>query len=243
MHINCKKENLSQEETQLLQGDFRPDMHDDFRVVGKSLSVRNNIYLQSSAMMAFAKMSNAAKRDGIELYILSGTRVFADQKRIWESKFSGKRKVENQDLSQSISDYKERAKKILEYSSMPGTSRHHWGTDLDIAFSREKEGMMLLNKSFETGQGLKTYEWLLLNASKYGFCQPYKENPIQRSNGKYQNGYLEEKWHWSYKPLATSYLQKYQKHIQKFKPAGFLGAQEASKLYTDYVLNIHQDCN
>ncbi|NJK84501.1 MAG: M15 family metallopeptidase [Saprospiraceae bacterium] len=41
----------------------------------------------------------------------------------------------------------ERALKILKYSSMPGTSRHHWGTDIDLnSFS---------NSYFEQGEGKK----------------------------------------------------------------------------------------
>ena len=55
------------------------------------------------------------------------------------------------------------AKTILLYSSMPTTSRHHWGTDMDIN--------SLENSYFASGQGLKEYTWLKKNAAKFGFCQ------------------------------------------------------------------------
>jgi len=48
---------------------------------------------------------------------------------------------------------------------MPGTSRHHWGTDVDL-FSLD-------NKFFESGDGKIWYSWMVQNAAKYGFCQPY----------------------------------------------------------------------
>ena len=57
---------------------------------------------------------------------------------------------------------------ILEYSSAPGTSRHHWGTDMDIN--------ALQNDYFSNkGNGAFLYEWLQKNAAKFGFCQPYNK--------------------------------------------------------------------
>lgn len=63
------------------------------------------------------------------------------------------------------------------YSSMPTTSRHHWGTDMDIN-SVEPE-------YFESGQGLLEYNWLKANAHKFGFCQPYSP----KDDGSRTQGY------------------------------------------------------
>ena len=39
--------------------------------------------------------------------------------------------------------------KIIEYSTLPGTSRHHWGTDIDIIDAEPpEEGDVLLPKNF-----------------------------------------------------------------------------------------------
>ena len=49
-------------------------------------------------------------------------------------------------------------KEIMKYSSMPSTSRHHWGTDIDLN--------SLENSYFEKGEGKKySIGWLqmLLN--------------------------------------------------------------------------------
>ena len=90
---------------------------------------------------------NKAKRDSIDLKIISGTRNFYEQKAIWNRKWN---------LYNNLNPI-HRAKKILEYSSMPSTSRHHWGTDIDLN--------SLNNSYFNTGKGLKTYQWLKIPRS------------------------------------------------------------------------------
>lgn len=101
-----------------------------------------DIYLNYMTYKAFLEMSNKAKRDSIDLKIISGTRNFYEQKAIWNRKWN---------LYNNLNPI-HRAKKILEYSSMPSTSRHHWGTDIDLN--------SLNNSYFNTGKGLKTYLWL-----------------------------------------------------------------------------------
>lgn len=81
-------------------------------------------YLRKEAMQAFSSMHDAAKQDGITLKIISATRTFFAQKAIWEAKWS--------DAAELYPNAYTRAKYILRYSAMPGTSRHHWGTDIDI---------------------------------------------------------------------------------------------------------------
>lgn len=120
----------------------------------------------------------------------------------------------------------ERAKKILEYSSMPSTSRHHWGTDIDIN--------SLDNSYFTKGKGKKEYEWLVKNANDFGFYQVY----TNKNNGR--KGYNMEKWHWSYLPLANKYLNYYNKNIKYKDIKGFNGSKFAKKLniIKDYVNGV-----
>lgn len=181
-----------------------------------------NGFLRKEAYEAFEQMARAAKKDGVNLVIISATRNFDSQKKIWENKWNGKTKVEGKDLT-AVSDSKERARLILLYSSMPGTSRHHWGTDMDLN--------SLDNNYFLKGEGLKIYQWLSAHASEYGFCQPY----ISKANGR--KGYEEEKWHWSYSPLSKVLLTEYKKQISYSDINGFQGSEQAPSLniLTDYV--------
>jgi LAS superfamily LD-carboxypeptidase LdcB len=164
------------------------------------------LYLNKDVYSAFTRMYNAAKQEGIALKILSGTRNFEEQKMIWKRKWEKHKSIEPT----------ERAKKILEYSSMPSSSRHHWGTDLDLN--------SLSNSYFSGGKGKVIYDWLNANANDYGFYQVYTE----KENGR--TGYNLEKWHWSYLPLASEYLKFYNTNITYKDINGFKGAELAKGL-------------
>jgi len=188
-------------------------------------------YLQKETYDAFLKMYQAAQEDSITLTIISATRNFDRQKEIWEAKWNGERTVRGEDLSQKYPDKKERALKILRYSSMPGTSRHHWGTDIDLN--------SLSNTYFESGDGLATYSWLTTHAGTYGFCQVYSDKSQEN-----RTGYEMEKWHWSYLPLALLYTRAYKKYIDLEDISGFEGAEVAKELNVieHYVLGLSTAC-
>ena len=190
----------------------------DFKKVDKIHAVKP-IYLNAMVYSAFKEMHAAAKNDGIELKILSGTRNFNEQKAIWERKWN---RLDSLEAS-------ERAQNILKFSAMPGTSRHHWGTDIDLN--------SLENSYFEEGRGKAEYEWLVKNAKNYGFYQVY----TARESGR--TGYEEEKWHWSYLPLASQYLEQYLALIDPCEINGFEGSElaEATNIITTYVNGIPQD--
>jgi len=200
-----------------LLGKFDPTTHPKFSKLSDehTRGSARGAYLRKETYEAFIKMSDAAKLEGVELIIISATRNFDSQKRIWENKWNGKVQVEGKDLT-TVSDPKERARLILLYSSMPGTSRHHWGTDMDLN--------SLENNFFESGEGLKIYQWLTAHAAEYGFCQPYTSKTSDRT------GYEEEKWHWSYLPLSGEFLETYQKHIRYPDIKGFAGSEVAKPL-------------
>jgi LAS superfamily LD-carboxypeptidase LdcB len=218
-------------EIDYLLGKFDPATHPDFAKIPSEITNKENVYLRKEVLEAFIKMRNAAKEDNITLTIISATRNFQAQKVIWEAKWNGGRLVEGQNLSISIKDPAQRALKILRFSSMPGTSRHHWGTDIDIND---------LNDSyFLSGNGKKEYEWLVKNAGKFGFCQVYSPKGAQRPNG-----YEEEKWHWSYTPTSEILLQQYQEKVKPEDINGFQGAETAQSINVikNYVLGISPNC-
>ena len=211
-----------------LLGHFEPDCDARFEKIPALYSAGAGIggYLRKETLEAFSKMHEAAKKDGITLTIVSATRNFARQKSIWESKWTGKTLVEGKDLSQG-KDSIERAKIIMRFSSMPGTSRHHWGTDIDINSVEDSY--------FETPEGRKVYQWLTVNAPRFGFCQPYTSKIATR-----RTGYEEEKWHWSYLPVSSQLLKKYNEIIDVKDLIGFKGCSvtEVVQAVTIYVNGI-----
>jgi len=114
---------------------------------------------------------------------------------------------------------------------MPGSSRHHWGTDIDIN--------ALTNEYFEKGKGQKEYDWLVANAASFGFCQPYSPKGDARPYG-----YNEEKWHWSYLPISKKLSEQYKLRIKNEDIKGFAGAESAPQIdiVNKYVLGINKAC-
>lgn len=214
-----------------LIGKFEPSGDSLFVKIDRKYTAKSNIYMHREAYASFERMHAAAAADGIRLHILSATRNFEYQRSIWEAKWTGARLVGGKNLGQSSMAPPEKAKTILRYSSMPGTSRHHWGTDIDLND--------LENSYFESGEGKKVYDWLVAHAHEYGFCQPYSPKGSQRPNG-----YEEEKWHWSFMPVASRYLAAYREYVTYDDVQGFKGDESAEPLdvITNYVLGINLEC-
>jgi zinc D-Ala-D-Ala carboxypeptidase len=203
-----------------ITGKFRPEWHVDFIEVEAQDASREGMMLRKETYEAFKKMSWAAKKAGIKLTIVSATRNFDYQKGIWDEKWKK--------FEKTVKDPAARARKIMEYSAMPMCSRHHWGTDIDI-------GTVQAN-FFETPDGKKLYAWLSENAPKFGFCQPY-------TAGR-PTGYREEKWHWTYLPLAKEFTEFAKKNLKNEQISGFSGAETAALIdvVKNYVLGINVAC-
>lgn len=214
-----------------LTGRVDPASDPGLVVVSDAYASRAGMYLREEAYAAFREMHAAAMADGIRLTILSAFRTFEHQKRIWEDKWHGRRELHGNVMATDIDDPAERAREILRFSAMPGTSRHHWGTDIDLN--------SLQNSYFESGEGQEIYAWLSVNGSRFGFCQPYTAHGDRRDGG-----YEEEKWHWSYIPVAGEYLEAYGRLISYPQITGFDGSETASsiRVIENYVLDISQDC-
>ena len=214
-----------------LLGHIDPASDDHFVLIDPAYANRSGMYLRREAYEAFLKMREAALEDGVALRVLSATRDFAHQRRIWENKWHGRQVLYGNIVATDIDDPVERAREILRFSAMPGTSRHHWGTDVDLN--------SLVNSYFESGEGKRIYDWLQANADDYGFCQPYTRHGEARIGG-----YEEEKWHWSYLPLSSQFLEAYKEMITYEDITGFAGSEVAVKLdvITHYVIDINQAC-
>lgn len=219
-------------ERDYLMGKFDPSAHPDFTTVDVQHADREGLFLRRDTYTAFVRMYDAAKNDGVRLQIRSATRNFNYQKGIWERKWTGETKIENgKDASVAYPDPVDRARAILLYSSMPGTSRHHWGTDIDLnSFN---------NDWFGEGEGLRLYRWMNTHAHHYGFCQPYSDKSKEN-----RTGYEEERWHWSYMPVSIPLTRQAGKELANDMITGFMGAEAAEEvdMVGNYVLGISSNC-
>ncbi len=192
-----------------------------------------DINLRKEAYDAFLAMRKAAYNDGIEIKIASSYRNFNRQQEIWERKYIT---YTNKGLSPAKA-----IDKIIEYSTIPGTSRHHWGTEIDIIQGRRKTKLGLLNpKNFEEGGAFhELYQWMDKNASTYGFYIVYTKN-------KRRKGFKYEPWHYSYAPISIPMLKAYRNInlMRIYQDENFEGHEHLSPGFMqNYIRNHILDIN
>jgi LAS superfamily LD-carboxypeptidase LdcB len=150
----------------------------------------------------FLELQELAKKDGIQLEIVSGFRSFETQLAIWNRKASGEGPVygEGDDvLNIDELSPEELMHAILRWSALPGASRHHWGTDIDIydASKIQKEDLKLLVSEYEMGGPcgqLSLWMHSKMLSKECKFHLPYKED---------LGGVGTEPWHFSYTEDST----------------------------------------
>ncbi len=186
------------------------------------------INLREEAFESFLEMKKAAYSDGFDIKIVSSYRDYYRQRSIWERKYL--RFTEEQGMAPL-----DAIDKIIEYSTIPGTSRHHWGTDIDIIDGYPKvNGDVLVPEKFEADgpyEGLKL--WMDEHSEKYGFYLTYTNNPRRR-------GFKYEPWHYSYAPISISMLTAYRKLniLKLLQKEEFIGSEHFT---TGFIKTYVQD--
>ena len=157
--------------------------------------------LTAATAAAFNDMQVAAAYEGFNLQAASSWRSFERQLAIWNGKWRGERPLldaDNQPLDALQLDDMERLHAILRWSALPGTSRHHWGTDLDI-YDPDclPVGTRLALEPWEYEAGgwfADLGEWLGDHMADFGFFLPYAK-PLDAAQGV-----AYEPWHISFAP-------------------------------------------
>lgn len=109
--------------------------------------------------------------------------------------------------SEAALSSEQRQREILQVTSAPGISRHHWGTDFDL-FDPSLSASTWLSDRFL----LSAYRWMSEHGIKFGFFQPYGTRTMRGDRG-----YLEERWHWSYYPVAHALSAFIRAHGEAFE--------------------------
>ncbi|MEM7087751.1 MAG: M15 family metallopeptidase [Bacteroidota bacterium] len=161
-------------------------------IVGDSYTSK----MHRATKSALHLMSEAAASENIKIEVVSAFRSFQRQKEIFEGKYErftaeGLRPLEA-------------IEKIIAYSTIPGTSRHHWGTDIDIIDANAtRPSSLLVAKNFHgKGPFCKLKEWLNVHAESFGFFEVYTDNPQRK-------GFEYEPWHFSYAEVSKPMLAAY----------------------------------
>ncbi|MGM0935425.1 MAG: M15 family metallopeptidase [Pseudomonadota bacterium] len=164
------------------------------------VTLGGNHRLQFNATKAFLAMQQAAAKAGFKLQSASAFRDFSRQQLIWNEKFVGKRPVldkQSQPLDIALLTEGELCEAILHWSALPGASRHHWGTEIDVYDPlRLPADQSLQLEPWEYEEGgyfAELNQWLTDNMATYDFYRPFTAKDA---------GVAYEPWHISYWPLS-----------------------------------------
>ncbi|MCR8921228.1 M15 family metallopeptidase [Dasania sp. GY-MA-18] len=162
--------------------------------------------LHKGVVAAYLDLQRRAAAAGFDLAIASAYRSYERQLAIWNAKLSGARPVYDSQnqllLLQGLSEWQQ-LQAVLRWSALPGASRHHWGTDIDIydraAVAPDYQLQLSLAEVSEGGPFNAMHNWLdelILAEPELGFFRPYDKD---------RGGVAPERWHISYAPLAAHY--------------------------------------
>ena len=155
---------------------------------------------------ALTALQSQAKTAGFDLKVVSGYRDFDRQLAIWNAKAEGKRTVldsNGQSLNMADLEPWQQVQAILRWSALPGASRHHWGTDIDVydasAVAEDYVVSLTTEEVEDNGPFAAMHDWLDLQIRSDSSCDFFR--PYQKDCG----GIAPERWHLSYAPVASEY--------------------------------------
>lgn len=192
----------------------------------------------------FLRLKRDAQEAGFDLQLASAYRDFDRQLKIWNLKASGERTL--LDDQERPLDFKalspiELVLAILRWSAIPGCSRHHWGTDIDIfdGNQQQPEDVKLVpSETIHPGPSAALHDWLdskISSQDAYGFYRPYATD---------RGGVSPERWHISYHLLSRRYLEAFTFSIFKknLEESEILLKEvlldNADEIYQRFFLNI-----
>jgi LAS superfamily LD-carboxypeptidase LdcB len=158
---------------------------------------------------AWRALAKDARSAGFDLAIASGYRDYQRQLAIWNAKASGARPVlDSAGIPMPLLELDEwsRVQAIMRWSALPGASRHHWGTDIDIydraAVPDDYRVLLVPEEVAASGPFGPLHSWLderIASGASYDFFRPYAQD---------RGGIAPERWHLSYAPTAARYQRQ-----------------------------------
>ena len=198
--------------------------------------------LHRDAVEPFLAMKSHAMLDGIYIEIVSAFRDLASQQRIWDRKFRGEYPLydehgnvrDHADLTED-----ELVDAIMCWSAVPGASRHHWGSEIDVidleALPEGYRLRMVPEEAAPAGVFHALHQWLDANMARFGFFRPYSTD---------RGGVHPEPWHLSYAPVSTVALELLTPEVvaDAVRASGMLGKEivleRLNDIHRRYVANV-----
>lgn len=189
--------------------------------------------MQEEVYEAYERMRQAAAKEGIDIKVVSAHRSYHRQREIWNAKYKT--------LTLQGLPAKDAIQEIITYSTLPGTSRHHWGTDIDIIDNANPQSgdVLLAEKFYGDGPSSALRSWMNRNAADYGFLEVYTDHPNRK-------GFAHEPWHYTYHSLSKAYLEVLTNQViseiakdEQLLGRKFLDADFFKRYTTEHLLDIN----
>lgn len=207
-----------------------------------NLSQINDLSVNTQA--AFRLLATHARSFGIDLKIASGFRSIARQTAIWNRKSepSFPLRYENSDVTAGDLTQEQWLSTVMRWSAVPGLSRHHWGTDIDVF------DQLALPDGYELQLTPDEYSSDGIFCSLHNFLNEYvdanSKSLFFRPYRSLTNGVAPEAWHLSYIEEAAQILDEFTiddafatvPFDELF--AGQLVKERFESIYHEYVMNI-----
>jgi len=198
--------------------------------------------LHFQAVTSFLAMRDAAMAAGIDLVAASSFRDFERQLLLWNRKWRGERPLLDrggQLIDPAALDDAGRVEAILCWSAIPGGSRHHWGTDVDVidaaALPPGYQVQLVPDEYAATGIFARLTPWLDENMGRFGFHRPYATAGC---------GAGVEPWHLSYSPVSSEALEAFTLPVLRraIEGSDMLGKAQVlerlPEIYTRFILAV-----
>ncbi len=172
------------------------------------------IWLHGEILPDLEKLRDAAAEAGFLLRIESGFRSFERQLSIWNRKAEGELPLLNERgtlFEEAPFNEKELMYRILLWSALPGASRHHFGTEIDVSDAKAipKNYEVQLTTAECDGMFAPFHAWLserIETGKSFGFTRVFVPG-----RGKIQP----EKWHLSHLPTARKIQERFSESALK----------------------------
>lgn len=160
-----------------------------------------HVWLCKDVFPDFENLRQAAAHAGFSIKVESGYRSFERQLSIWNRKAKGELPLLNENgkcFREKAENDESLMRRILLWSALPGASRHHFGTDIDVVDSNAipKDYNVELTPSECEGMFAPFHAWLseqIESNKSFGFARVF-----EKGRGKIQP----EPWHLSHLPTA-----------------------------------------
>ena len=192
----------------------------------------------------FLVLQKEAREAGFDLQVISAFRDYERQLKIWNLKASGQRQlIDDQERPLEFSKLSplEVMFAILRWSALPGCSRHHWGTDIDVYDGNTQtpeEVKLVPSETMGEGPSARLHDWLdsrMTTNNAFGFYRPYATD---------RGGVSPERWHISYQPLSRRCLDHFTFSLFKrnLEESDILLKEQllenADEIFQRYFLNV-----